>query len=59
VPSKYEVGYLRKKYKFDIVANFEYLGVTLNEGNNQQTKLTIKNKNANKTYFMLQFFFQK
>jgi len=36
------------------VENFKYLGVTLNEDNNNQTDLQERIKNANKTYFMLQ-----
>ena len=34
--------------------NFKYLGVILNEGNNNQIDLQERIKNANKTYFMLQ-----
>ena len=36
--------------------NFKYLGIILNEGNNNQTDLQEEMKNANKTYFMLQKF---
>jgi hypothetical protein len=39
------------------VENFKYLGVTLNEDNNNQIDLQERIKNANKTYFMLQNFF--
>jgi len=38
------------------VENFKYLGIILNEGNNNQTDLQEEMKNANKTYFMLQKF---
>jgi len=40
------------------VENFKYLGVILNEDNNNQIELQEKIKNANKTYFMLQKFFK-
>jgi hypothetical protein len=40
------------------VENFKYLGVILNEDNNNQTELQERIKNANKTYFMLQKFFK-
>jgi len=40
------------------VENFKYLGVTLNEGNNNQMDLQERIKNANKTYSMLQNFFK-
>jgi hypothetical protein len=36
------------------VENFKYLGVILNENNNNQIDLQEMIKNANKTYFMLQ-----
>ena len=50
---KNKIGHLKmKNYKFERVENIKYLGVTLNEDNNK------KNKNANKTYFMLQNFFK-
>ena len=39
--------------------NFKYLGVILNEDNNNQIDLQERIKNANKTYFMLQKFFKK
>jgi hypothetical protein len=39
------------------VANLKYLGVTLNDDNNSQTDLQGRPQNANKTYFMLQTFF--
>jgi len=45
-----------KSYKFERVENFKYLGVILNEGNNNQTDLRERIKNANKTYFRLQIF---
>ena len=37
---------------------FEYLGVILNDYNNNQIDLQERIKNANKTYFMLQEFFK-
>jgi hypothetical protein len=40
------------------VKNFKYLGVTLNEDNNNQIDLQERIKNTNKTYFMLQKFFK-
>ena len=36
--------------------DFKYLGVILNEDNNNQIDLQERIKNANKTYFMLQNF---
>jgi len=45
-----------KNYKFERVENFKYLGVILNENNNNQIDLQERIKNANKTYFMLQKF---
>jgi len=36
--------------------NFKYLGVILNEDNNNQIDLKERIKNTNKTYFMLQIF---
>jgi hypothetical protein len=54
---KNKIGHLKiKNYKFERVASFKYLGVILNEGNNNQTDLQERIKNANKTYFMLQKF---
>jgi hypothetical protein len=41
-----------KTYKFEKGLNFKYLGVVLNEYKSPN-RLTRKNKNANKTYFML------
>ena len=38
--------------------NFKYLGVILNEDNNNQIDLQERIKNANKLYFMLQKFFK-
>ena len=38
--------------------NFKYLGVILNEDNNNQIDLQERIKNANKTYFMLQKIFK-
>ena len=46
-----------KNYKFESVENFKYLGVILNEDNNNQIDLQERIKNANKTYFKLQKFF--
>jgi len=43
-------------YKFERVEDFKYLGVILNEDNNNQIDLQERIKNANKTYFMLQNF---
>jgi len=37
--------------KFERVENFKYLGVILNEDNDNQTDLQGRIKNANKTYF--------
>jgi len=54
---KNKIGQLKiKNYKFERVENFKYLGVILNEDNNNQTHLQERIKNANKTYFMLQIF---
>jgi hypothetical protein len=39
------------------VENFKYLGVILNEDNNNQIDLQERIKYASKTYFMLQKFF--
>ena len=36
--------------------DFKYLGVILNEDKNNQIDLKERIKNANKTYFRLQFF---
>jgi hypothetical protein len=47
-----------KNYKFERFGNFKYLGVILNEENNNQIDLQERIKNANKTYFMLQIFFK-
>jgi len=44
----------KKNYKFERVENFKYLGVILNEVNNNQIDLQERIKNPNKTYFMLQ-----
>jgi len=40
------------------VENFKYLGLILNEDNNNQIDLQERIKNANNTYFMLQTFFK-
>jgi hypothetical protein len=56
---KNKIGHLKiKNYKFERVENFKYLGVILNEDNNNQTDLQERINNANKTYFMLQKFFK-
>ena len=56
---KNKTGHLKtKNYKFERVENFKYLGVILNEDNNNQTDLQERIKNVNKTYFMLQIFFK-
>ena len=47
-----------KNYTFERAENFKYLGVLLNEDNNNQIDLQEIIKNANKTYFMLQKFFR-
>ena len=44
----------KKNYKFERVENFKYLGVTLNDDNNNQIDLQERVKNVNETYFMLQ-----
>jgi len=57
---KNKIGHLKiKNYKFERAENFKYLGVILNEDNNNQKDLQERIKNANKTYFMLQNFFLK
>jgi len=54
---KNKIGQLMiKNYKFERVENFKYLGVILNEDNNNQIDLQERIKNANKTYFMLHKF---
>jgi hypothetical protein len=56
---KNKIGHLKiKNYKFERVASFKYLGVILNEDNNNQIDLQERIENANKTYFMLQKFFK-
>jgi hypothetical protein len=47
-----------KNYKFERAENFKYLGVILNEDDNNQIDLQESIKNANKTHFMLQKFFK-
>jgi hypothetical protein len=47
-----------KKLQIERAENFKYLGVILNEYNNNQIDLQERIKNANKTYFMLQNFFK-
>jgi hypothetical protein len=54
-----KIGHLKiKNYKFERAENFEYLGVILHEDNHHQIHLQERIKNANKTYFMLQNFFE-
>jgi len=54
---KNKIGHLKmKKYRFERVENFKYLGVILNEDNNNQIDLQERLKNANKTCCMLQKF---
>jgi hypothetical protein len=45
-----------KNYKSERVENCKYLGIVLNEDNNNQIDLQERMKNANKTYFMPQKF---
>ena len=54
-----KLGHLKiKNYKFERVENFKYLGVILNEDNNNQTDLQERINNTNKTYFMLEILFK-
>jgi hypothetical protein len=54
---KNKIGHLKiKNYKFERVENFKYLGVILNEDNNNQIDLQERIKNANKTHSVLQKF---
>jgi len=54
---KNKIGHLKiKNYKFETVWNFKYLGLILNEDNNNQIDLQEIIKNANKTYFMIKKF---
>jgi hypothetical protein len=56
---KNKIGHSKiKNYEFERVASFKYLGVILNEDNNNQIDLQERIKNANKIYFMLQKFFK-
>ena len=56
---KNKIGHLKiKNYKLDRVGNFKYLGVILNDDNNNQIDLQERIKTANKTYFVLQKFFK-
>jgi hypothetical protein len=56
---KNKIGHLKiKNYKFERVASFKYLGIILNEDNNNQIDLQERIKNVYKTYFMLQKFFK-
>ena len=50
---KNKMGHLKiKNCKFERGEYFKYLGVILNEDNNNQTDLQERMKNANKTYFI-------
>jgi len=53
---KNKIGHFKIKNYNLRVENFKYLGVILNEDNNNQIDLQERIKNANKTYFMLQNF---
>jgi len=56
---KNKIGHLKiKNYKFERVENFKYLGIILNDDNNNKIDLHERIKNANKTYFMLKKFFK-
>ena len=56
---KHKIGQLKIKHqKSERVKNFKYLGVILNEDNNNQIDLQKRIKNATKTYFTLQNFFK-
>ena len=56
---KNKIGHLKiKNYKFERMENFKYLGVILNEDNNNQIDLQERIKNVNKIYFMLPNFFK-
>jgi len=51
---KNKIGHLKiKNYKAERAESFKYLGVILNEDNNNQIDLQKRVKNANKTYFIL------
>ena len=55
---KNKIGHSKiKNYNFERVENFKYLGVILNEDDNQ-IDMQERIKNANKTYFRLQIFFK-
>jgi hypothetical protein len=57
---KQKIGHLKiTNCKFERAENFKYLGVIFHEDNNSQIHLQERIKKANKTYFMLQIFFQK
>jgi len=54
---KNKIGHLKiKNYKFEKVENFKYLGVILNEDNNNQMDLQERIKNANKTFCATEIF---
>jgi len=49
---KNKIGHLKiKNYKFDLVKNFKYLGVILNEDNNNQIDLQERIKNVKKNIY--------
>jgi len=51
--TEHKIGHLKiKKYKLERVENFKYLGVILNEDNNNQIDLQERIKNDNKTHFL-------
>jgi len=52
-----KIGHLKiNNYKFERVEIFKYLGVILNEDNNNQRDLQERIKNANKTFHATQIF---
>ena len=56
---KNQIGHSKiKNYKFERMENCKYLGVILNEDNNNQTDLQERIRNTNKTHFMLQTLFK-
>jgi hypothetical protein len=56
---KNKIGHLKiKNYKFERVEYIKYLGVIINEDNNNQRDLQERIQNANKIYFMLQNIFK-
>jgi hypothetical protein len=54
---KNKIGHVKiKNYKFERVESFKYLGVVLNEDNNNQIDLQERIKNANKTFYATKIF---